>query len=241
MEMKRTILAVVLSMAVLLLFQKYMPQPPRSAPEGTPAQVQAPSAVPAPQPALQSVTPSAPGLPPPRPEAQVVKTTLENDLLAVDLSSRAGAVVGARLAKYRQASGKEAPPVQLLGSASGMDVAGATRLVNSAPNWGLMYAVQEQSPFRVVYVADAGNGITVRKTFTLEPNRYDLGLEVQIENTGYTALHDRLGTVMVLDFSSQEDKYTFFGPAYFKGEDYEEISLKDAKEGAQASGDLSWV
>ncbi|MDF1554003.1 MAG: membrane protein insertase YidC [Deferrisomatales bacterium] len=245
MEMKRTILAVVLSMAVLLLFQRYMPQPPRSAPEGTPAQVQAPSTVPAPQPAWQagapSANPAAPSVSPPRAEAQVVKTTLDNDLLAVDLSSRAGAVVGARLAKYRQAAGKDAPPVQLLGSAAGMDLAGATRLVNTAPNWGLVYAVEEQSDSRVVYVADAGNGITVRKTFTLEPNRYDLGLEVQIENTGYTTLHDRLGTVMVQDFSGQEDQYTFFGPAYFAGEDYEEVSLKDAKEGAQASGDLSWV
>ncbi len=238
MEMKRTILAVVLSMAVLLLFQKYMPQTPRSAPEGP--QVQAPGTIPAPQPAWQAGAPAAVA-PPPRADAQVIKTTLENELLAVDLSTRAGAVVGARLANYRQAPEKESPPVQLLSGASGMDLAGATRLVNTAPNWGLMYTLEEQSHSRVVYVTDAGNGITVRKTFTLEPGRYDLALEVQLVNGGGAALRDRLGTVMVQDFSSQEDKYTFFGPAYFKGDGYEEVSLGDAKDGAQVSGDLFWV
>jgi YidC/Oxa1 family membrane protein insertase len=238
MEMKRTILAVVLSMAVLLLFQKYLAPPPRPAPESTPAPVTAPAGTPAP--ATQPTT-LAPAAAPAQADGRVVMATLENDVLAVDLSNRAGAVVGARLANYRQASGKDAPPVELLNSASGMDLAGATRLVNTAPNWRLMYAVEEQSSSRVVFAADAGNGITLRKTFTLEPGQYDLGLEVQVSNTGTAALRDRLGIVMVQDFGGQQDRYTFFGPAFFKGDDYEEVKLKKIKEGVQDSGDLSWA
>lgn len=240
METKRTILAVVLSMAVLLLFQKYITPPPQTVPEQQTAVVSP----------LQDGTGSAPAVlaapavasaPVVGAQAPVVNTLLANDYLTVELSSRAGAVVGARLGRYREAPGEQAPAVELLAGASGMDVAGATRLVNSAPEWSWVYTREEQSNSRVVYAADVGRGISVRKTYTLEPNHYDVGLEVRVFNGSDSVVRDRLATLMVQDFSSQEDKYTFFGPAYFKGDSYEEVSLKSVAEGVQEVGDLSWV
>jgi YidC/Oxa1 family membrane protein insertase len=245
MEMKRTILAVVLSMAVLLLFQKYIAPPaPAPVPAPAPAVTEAPAAVPAPSistAAPSGSVPASSGATAAQAEARIVMSSLENDVIRVDLTNRGGAVVGARLNRYREAPSPEAPPVALLSGASGVDLAGATRLVTLAPNWGGVYDLTESTGQRIVYEASVGNGIRVRKTYTLEPAEYDVRLEVRLMNAGTDALRDRLGTIMIQDFSAREDKYTFSGPAYFKGDDYEEIGLGKLEEGLRDSGTISWA
>ncbi len=238
MELKRTILAVVLSMAVLLIFQKFIaPSPPQRVPTAeTPSALgggEAPAPAPAP-PASQILAPS------PAPSQQPIATvTLENDLLAVTLSNRAASIVGARLKKYGDRPGGD--PVELLSAPSGYDLAGATRLVTAAPQWSTAYREVQRSGQQVAYAWESADGVRIEKTYTLEPGRYDLSLEVRVVNGSGQPLRDRLGLILVQDFTGGEDRYTFTGPAYYRAGELEEVKLKKVKEGVQDTGEIDWA
>jgi YidC/Oxa1 family membrane protein insertase len=244
MELKRTILAVALSMAVLVVFQKYFG--PKTAPET--AQVEQPSmrldAPPAP--AQPGAIPTASGVAPeatqqPARQLQVTKAVLANSKISVTMTNRGAAVTEAELKDYRDQAGPGAKPVQLLAAPSGLDLAGATLLVGAAPEWSTVYAEVERSPTHVTYSWTGPTGLGIEKSYRLEPDRHDLTLLVRVTNGTAQAVRDRLGLVMVQDFSGHEDKYSFAGPAYSENGQYEEVAIGDLDDGIQASGNIPWV
>ncbi len=239
MELKRTILAVALSMAVLVLFQKYLAPPPR-APEAQPAATAAgPSAPVSPAPTGISAAPDVPVAP--TAGAPVVRAVLENDLVSLDLTSRSAAVERARLKAYQKELGPTAPPVELLASPRGLDLAGAVRLPEASSGWGQVYEELGRSAGRVSYGWTAPSGLRLEKTYSLAPGRYDVALEVRVRNGTAEAIRDRLGLILVQDFEPLEDSYSFTGPAYLKAGDYEEVKVKEAKDGVQVAGGVAWA
>ncbi len=250
MELKRTILAVVLSMAVLVFFQNYMR--PKKPVTGTPGQAvqgetagQGPASREAPAATARQQTPAATPAPPPAAPEQLRRAVLENDQVRIETSTRAGAVVSAKLKQYKDRIGPDAQPVELLSAPSGLDIVGATRLVDAALPWDAIYTEVEKAPGRVVYAWDAPNGLKIVKTYTLPSEGYALDLTVEVRNPGPRAARDRLGLVMVEDFSgAQKDRlsrYNFAGPAYYAGEKFEEVKLKKLPEGVQVPGPVSWA
>jgi len=239
MELKRTILAVALSMAVLVLFQKYFapPPPPPADEAAAPAAEQAPvKAVPPPV-----VTEVAPAPPTPTAAVPVTRAMLENDLVAVEISSRSAAVVSATLKAYREGLEEGSPPVHLLASPSGSDLAGAVRLPSTLPGWDQVYEEVSRDSNQVSYAWTASNGLRIEKTYSLQPGRYDVELTVRLTNGTGAPVADRLGLVMVQDFSGREDRYAFTGPAYFKDGDFEEVKLKELKDGVREAGQVAWA
>lgn len=245
MEIKRTILAVVLSMAVLLVFQNYLTPPPK-----------------APEPAVSAAPPpivtAVPGVPASGIEATsvsgvgatstsgvgapVTRAVLSNDVLEVELTSKAAAVTRARLREYRREVRDDGPPVELLAGPLGIDLAAAVRLVAAQPLGAFpVYEELARTATRVVYSWTGPNGLRIEKTFTLEPGRYDLELTVRVVNGTSEVLRDRLGLLLIQDFSPHDDSYSFTGPAYFKGGDFEEVAAKEFKEGVQVASDVAWV
>jgi YidC/Oxa1 family membrane protein insertase len=243
MELKRTILAVALSMAVLVLFQKYFAPRPTPAPGAAVTEAGRPVAPESPPPAGTSAPVSAPApamTAAPTTATRVTQAVLENDLVSVELSSRSGSVVGARLKAYREGLGPDSPPVHLLFSPSGTDVAGAVRLPSTLPGWDQVYEETARETNRVEYAWTSPTGLRIEKTYTLRPGRYDLELSVRLVNGTGAPIADRLGLMMVQDFSAREDRYAFIGPAYLKGGDFEEVKLKKLKEGVQEPGQVAW-
>ncbi len=236
MELKRTILAVALSMAVLVLFQYFAAPPPEQRPAPTasaaPPAAPVPLTPPAPAASLQAPSGDAPAL---------SRARIENDLLAVDLSSRGAVVVGASLKEYREGTSAASSPVALLRGPSGQDLAGATRLVQALPDWAQGYEEVERGKDRVAYRLQTPGGLSIEKVYSLSPGRYDVSLEVRVRNAGAEALRDRLGVVLVQDFGTVEDRYSFTGPAYYKDGAFEEVKVKNVKEGVQEGSGVSWA
>lgn len=241
MDVKRTILAVVLSMAVLIVFQNYLaPPPPAPAPERA-----APAAVAATPAAPPGVLAAAPGDPsagaPPERQLPVVRAVLANNRVEVDLTSRGGAVVRARLRDYTDRAGAEGRPLELLAGPSGFDLAGATRLVNGGQGLGAVYEETGRSATQVSYAWTGPSGLRIEKTYALQADRYDLALTVRVVNGTGEAVRDRLGLQMVQDLGAHEDSYSFTGPAYLKGGKFEEVKVKALKDGVQDSGPVGWA
>lgn len=238
MDLKRTILAVALSMAVLVLFQTYFaPSPPSPGTSPT-----APGAAPVGAPGEPTVLAGAPGaeLGPTAP-APVRRASLENDRVVLDLSSRSAAIVGARLLEYREHPRPGSEPVRLLGSPAGTDLAGGVRLLESLPDWRQVYEEVERRPDRVTYAWTAPSGLRLEKTYSLDPGRYDVALDVRVVNGTGSWLRDRLGLVLVQDFAPHQDTYSFTGPAYYRQGDFEEVAIKKIKDGLQDPGNIAWA
>ncbi|MDW7708975.1 MAG: membrane protein insertase YidC [Deferrisomatales bacterium] len=239
MDLKRTILAVALSMAVLLLFQMYLAPPPPQGPGAPP---------PAASPVEPGVAPPAPwvtGAPagevPATPAVPVRHAVLENDRVTLRLSSRSAAIVEARLKEYRETPAPESPDVRLLAAPAGTDLAGAVRLLEAIPEWNQVYEEVEHRPDRVTYSWTSPAGIRIEKTYSLAPGRYDVDVDVRLRNGAGAALRDRLGLLLVQDFAPLEDSYSFTGPAYYRGGDFEEVKIKRIRDGVQAPANISWA
>lgn len=238
MDLKRTILAVALSMAVLVLFQTYLAPPPPgpgSLPPGPAAQPGAAS----PDPSFLAASPSPSAAP--TPAVPVRRTVLENDRVRLSLSSRSGAIVEARLKDYRETPAPESEAVRLLSAPSGTDLGGAVRLLESLPEWNQVYEETEARPDRVTYAWTAPSGLRIEKTYSLAPGHYHVSLEVRLVNGTGGALRDRLGLLLVQDFAPHEDSYSFTGPAYYRENDFEEVKIKKIREGLQVPGNVAWA
>ncbi len=243
MDLKRTILAVVLSMAVLLVYQKYFaPQPsPKRVQQAGEKAAEPEKAAPVAAPAVPEQSPPPPASVPTAVAVPVRTHLLEGARLDVELSSRGGVVVLARVKDYTDRPGKGGRPVELLAASSGLDLAGTTRLVDANQGGDAVYETVAAGPDRATYRWVSPAGVAVEKTYRLAPDGYSLALDVRVTNGSDRALRDRLGVGLVQDYGAVEDKYTFFGPAYLQDGELEEVKLKKVKEGVSVDADVSWV
>src|SRR5512137_418566 len=179
METKNLILAVALSAAVFFAYSLFAPRPDPRAPASAPAAG-------APTPGGQGVAaaPAPPTAPAPAvPTALAVparKAVLENDRVRLELSSAGAAIVRAELKAYRDKPGRGGSPVEVLGVATGFDLAGDVRLNGGALGFGAPFQVVEQKADRLVYAWDSSAGLRVEKTYSLVPGRYDVELTVVV-------------------------------------------------------------
>ncbi len=240
MELKRTILAVVLSMAVLIAFQ-YWAGPKRHAQR--PVRETAQSG-PAAKPEAPPPVPATPAAEPPPPERAARRTVLENRDIRVELSNLGGTVVSAKLKEYRDRIGPGAAPVELLGAPSGLDRAAVTALLERGEAADAVYEELERGADGVVYRWRSPGGLEVVKTYRLPEEGYVLYVNVQVRNDSGVPVRERLGLRLVHDYSSEEksrlSRYNFQGPAYYAGE-YEEVKLKKVAKGVRVSGEISWA
>lgn len=239
MDTKRLILAVVLSSAVLFVFNFFAPKRPLPI-AGKPA-TQVDTGTTTPAPAVPS--PAAALAPPGGAGSFPVKSAvLENDRVRLQLSTLGGAVVKASLKDYSDKPGKGGTPVQVLGAPSGADAAGDTRLTSGSLGFGAVYQEVEATPTRVAYVWESAAGVRVEKVYTLEAGRHDVGLSVTVRNRSTGVIKDQLGVRLVQDYGGIEDKYTFTGPTYMNGTDLSQVKLGDLKkEAKQVSGQIAWA
>jgi YidC/Oxa1 family membrane protein insertase len=245
MDTKRTLLAVALSMAVLLLYQYfYAPKPkPQQPKPATVAPAAPPTATPVPAAPSAPVSPGGAVAPTvPQPVVPAAVAALENDRLAVKLSSRGAAVVGASVKEYRDRPGEGGRPVQLLAGAGGTDFAGDARLAGGGLALQAPFREVQRGTGSVTYAWDSPAGLHVEKTYALAPGRYDLTLTVRIRNNSGQVLQDRLGLVSVQDYGAKEEGNTFLGPSYLNEDDLVEVKLKEIKKGpVSAAGTIPWA
>lgn len=237
MDSKRVLLAVVLSTAVMVLYSVLFPQkvpPPIKSEEKLAGNVNAiTESVSVPAEIMRAAEPTV--------EKTVSKTIFANDVIQVELSNKGAAVVGAELLQYLDKRGPEGKHFPLLSSSSGFDEVGGTRLHKWSPNEEIIFTEKEKSANRITYAWSSPEGLGIEKEYSLESGNYHIDLRVKLINSMPKSVDDKLGILLVQDFSKEIDRYAFQGPAYFLGQEYEEVKLKKIKEGVKNTGNISWV
>lgn len=193
---RRAILATVLALIVLIVYQTFFaptPQQPAEAPP-QPA-VEAPKREASPEtarpPAPTATVPEK--LPVTRPQStgplrrakREEMITLETDLLKVILTNRGGAVRSWQLKKYQETNGS----VDLVGvpSQGGAPLPFASSVDGGEGATGLYRIVERPSgdpgtPQRVVMEFQEQGGILLEKTVVLHPGRYLADVELRVKN-----------------------------------------------------------
>lgn len=218
---KRTIIAVVLSIAVFYLFSFFMgpqKQPPNVAQQAvTPIEKQTPAAaaVPAAAPAL----PQAAAQPH---EAQLV--TVDTPQYSAVFTTAGGALKQLTLKGYKEKNSKDAALVVLAQSADPALPVATTRGSGFALQPQALYSVSAKQLLlakgqkqQLVFTHVSPQGYVVRKTYSFDGSQYGMQLETQLINNSPAPLTGALQLVMTApaEIKDKDSRYEHYGSTVF--------------------------
>lgn len=257
MDIRRTVLWMIFSFSLLLLWNNWQihngkpslfggPTPTAStsdpqaaannqASNATPSVPSAPAAAPA---------SAVPGAAAPAAAARSEEVVITTDVLRLTFDTMGAQLVRAELLKY-PATGQPDKPTVLLDRSTGLNYVVQTGVVG-APN-GQSFPTH-QTPFRVVsserqltgdslVVAFEGEsgGVKVTKTFTLHRGRYDIDVRHDLANTGSAAVTPSLYLQLERDGNDPADTssfyHTFTGFAVYSEQDkFQKATFSDIEK-----------
>ena len=257
MDIRRTVLWMIFSFSLLLLWNNWQihngkpslfggPTPTAStsdpqaatnnqASNATPSVPSAPAAAPA---------SAVPGAAAPAAAARSEEVVITTDVLRLTFDTMGAQLVRAELLKY-PATGQPDKPTVLLDRSAGLNYVVQTGVVG-APN-GQSFPTH-QTPFRVVsserqltgdslVVAFEGEsgGVKVTKTFTLHRGRYDIDVRHDLANTGSAAVTPSLYLQLERDGNDPADTssfyHTFTGFAVYSEQDkFQKATFSDIEK-----------
>lgn len=259
MEQVRLVLAVVLSILVLLVWQFFFVARPENATGPDSRETQglketAPIETAATQtPSTKAPETTAAGFDPPEAvttEGAGVPVFVETELYSARISGNGAYISDFMLKQYRETNDPQSPSKRLVSEGNPV----GTLRVNME---GAGLAGMESG----VYVADAGpeplvisdrprtvtcsrqfsNGVVVDKAYTFVPGSYMVGLDVTVKNGSAEPLSGSLGITLARYFADDGNRVVFEGPSALVNRHLEEIKLEDIKEKDTVSGSLSWI
>lgn len=256
---KRALLAAVLSIGVLLLFNTVF-APPKS--KRTAAQAPATeqkretAAVP------QKETPPArveekPATVSPQPveeesadkviQALPSEIVVENDMYRVVFSTLGAAITDWELKEYTDDAGERIrlykpasyglPPLSVLLSGARTEL--PAKVVYSADRDSL--DLRGGGTERITFTYADGEGLSITKIFTFKSGSYDVGLTVSVSGSPsyQLVMGDGFG---IPDSAGETSRYTHTGPILLVGTDLKSFVLKDLKDGDERFGpDIKWI
>ncbi|NMU88514.1 membrane protein insertase YidC [Achromobacter ruhlandii] len=257
MDIRRTVLWMIFSFSLLLLWNNWQihngkpslfgaPTPTASTTaNGTPAAANnATPSVPNAPPATAAAAPSAvPGAAAPVPtrSEEVVVTT---DVLRLTFDTLGAQLVRAELLKY-PATGQPDKPTVLLDRTAGLNYVAQTGVVGAANGQNFP---SHQTPFRVVstdrqltgdslvvaFEAESG-GVKVTKTFTLHRGRHDIDVRHDLANVGAAPVTPALYLQLERDGNDPADTssfyHTFTGIAVYSEQDkFQKMTFADIEK-----------
>ncbi|MGH7769013.1 MAG: membrane protein insertase YidC, partial [Candidatus Binatia bacterium] len=186
---KRALLAVVLSLLILILYQEWMtryyPAPP---PQETEREEKKPESAapppPKPEPALQTAKPPAPAKP------QAVKDIkVETDDYIALFTSQGARLKSFKLKHYRTSVDEKSPPFEMVPSVPGVPYPLGVVLPGSNPlnDEDIAYTVQGgdlkltgTNQGRLVFQGTRSAGVTLTKELTFTGSGYSIGMQVSV-------------------------------------------------------------
>jgi YidC/Oxa1 family membrane protein insertase len=228
---KRTLLAIILSMAILfgwgLLFDQTKIKP---APEAKPApQVAAPS-----QPTQEArpidVAPAAAPQTVSLPGNNII---LDTPLYTATFSTKGGRIISLKLKKYLTTMNKDATPVEIIKTPMpGLMLSGGFSDAD------LVYESSQQNSLTVTdkpqvleFRSQASQGLTLKKIFTINPKTYLLEYQAIIENHTPSPVSIS-GEIVFNNIYKMDEKssgYAFEGPVLLNGKHLEEFKIDKVK------------
>ncbi len=260
MDIRRTVLWMIFSLSLLLLWnnwQVHNGKPSLFGTSSTATQTAAPTQAPgvAADPSVPSAAPAAastpaadntvPGSGAQAPVNSSEKVQVKTDVYNLTFDTQGAQLVKAELVKYTAPGSKDEPMVLLDNSAHSVYLA-QTGIVG-APS-GQSYPTH-LTPFRlvstdtvlsgetlkVVFEAES-DGVKVVKTYTLHKGRYDIGVQHDVYNAGTAPITPSLYLQLARDGNDPSDTSSFYstftGPAlYSAGEKFQKITFSDIDKG----------
>lgn len=256
MDIRRTVLWMIFSFSLLLLWNNWQihngkpslfggPTPtastnangtPAAANNATPSVPNAPAATAA----APSTVPGAAAPVPARSEEVVITT----DVLRLTFDTLGAQLVRAELLKY-PATGQPDKPTVLLDRSAGLNYVAQTGVVGAANGQNFP---THQTPFRVVstdrqmtgdslvvaFEAESG-GVKVTKTFTLHRGRYDIDVRHDLANVGAAPVTPALYLQLERDGNDPADTssfyHTFTGMAVYSEQDkFQKMTFADIEK-----------
>ena len=224
---KRTLLAIILSMAILfgwgLLFDQTKI---KTAPEPKPEPIVA-----APSQPTQEVQPIdvAPTTAPQTLSIAGNDVIIDTPLYTATFSTKGAQITSLKLKKYLTSMDKDAKPVEII-------KAPMPNLVLSGgfTDVGLVYESSQQGPVTLADIpqviefrSQASPAITLKKVFTIDPKTYQIGYQAIIENHTASPMSVSGGIVFNHTYKIDEKSsgYAFEGPVLLNGKHLEEFKI----------------
>jgi YidC/Oxa1 family membrane protein insertase len=248
---KKTILAFVLSLAVLILWsvlfapkpaQKTEPQTKEESVKAQPAQTASPQPAPAGQKLEKPADTTAPS-------AEEKEVTVETPLYKAVFSSTGASIKSFLLKKYHLTTDPASPQVQLVhGQGPALDV-----LFDSAGRKDanpIVYRVDENSlkleagaaPRELTFRATTSDGLQFQQTFRMDPDHYAIEHSFTISNPLDKPVEGTLkAQITNLPPKESTSYYSFIGASLLLNNKYEEIASKDLKNEKSLSGQIGWI
>ncbi|MDP2168651.1 MAG: membrane protein insertase YidC [Thermodesulfovibrionales bacterium] len=232
---KRTIIAIVLSIAILMGYQYFFvkPVPPQKAPAGVNATAPTEAGPPVGAEPVKPVMPVPPAL-----GEQFVK--VETDLYAAVFTSKGGTLKSFQLKKYADKNGLMISLLAEGGAYPALGIGSRDDFSVSGENFSLMGRNMNLSDGQTgTLVFDyAGERYSIRRTYTFYGGNYKFDLRDEV--AGFPAYAITLGTGFGLS-SKEEEVGTHSGPVILADTNRTELTAKKLKEAKTFTGALKWI
>ncbi len=258
---KRTILAIVLSIAVILIYQLFFMKPPVKQPPATMKEssqtekkaASAKASPPAPRPAAPA-TSTAPAVATPPAAASVPERfiAVETPLYSAQFTTKGGALQSFKLKGYRQKLSPASEPIEMVDVTAGMPRPLTIAFPGSSfdpPGEG-MYETETKSldltgdkeSRRLILRQTVADAMKIEKIFTFHPDRYAIDLEIRVTNLTAVPLNQNasLNWHQYVDPKVETDSWSHAGPVAFVAKDVERIEVKKIEGGKTLGPDVTW-
>ncbi len=259
MDIKRTVLLVVFSLSLLMLWENWNRSnggPSAVAPEQA-AQKAAPQAqTEASLPQATTAAPAGNEVPPAAaPAAKGEKISITTDLLKVEVDTLGGDITRVELLKHLSAKDAGKPVVLLEQSAARTYVAQSGLIGGKFPNHRSQFSARDGERTlgngdSISLVLDAEqDGVKLTKTYTFTRGQYEIGVKHEVANNSGAAIAPSVYLQLVRDDSKLEGDSrfysTFTGPAvYTESDKFRKVAFEDIEKGknpAPARTTDGWV
>jgi YidC/Oxa1 family membrane protein insertase len=263
MDIKRTVLLVIFSLSLLMLWENWTIYnggasmfAPEVASTSNNATTNTKSDSSVPQASVSTPVASGADVPAGAVSAQAgEKITITTDLLKAEINSAGGELTRIELLQHKD-SANESKNVVLMESGSGRTYVGQSGLIGtSAPNHRSLFTVRPgmrtlENADSVQLILDAEqDGVKLTKTYTFKRGEYEIELSHEVTNGSAAAITPSVYVQLVRDDSKLEGDSSFYstftGPAiYTDAEKFRKVTFEDIDKGKQppaAQTDKGWI
>jgi YidC/Oxa1 family membrane protein insertase len=242
---KRTLLAIILSMAILFGWGILFDQTKiKTAPEPKPAPQAAAPSQPAQAPKAIDVASAATPQTADKTGSSII---VDTPLYTAAFNTKGAQIVSLKLKKYLTTMAKDAKPVEIIKAPMpNILLSGGFSDAGLVYESSLMDTVTLVDKTQVIeFRAQASPGITLKKVFTIDPKTYQLGYQAVIEN--HTSAPMAVSGEILFDKTYPLDEkiggYAFEGPVLLNGKHLEEFKLDKVKtigSYRDFAGEIQW-